>query len=343
MQSSYARMFVTALMVMVLLVPVGMAFGGKNNTNYLNGKPFGDLAGQIAANRNSISGLTAGTSEIRADLDALRAEMNAVKDRFLTNEAGIADLEVQMSEIRANYDFAFKEITKIKSEVDYLKSSVTANLTAILELDDTVTANLAAILDLDADVAANLVAILGLDADVATNLATITELDSTISENISAIQALNADMADLESQVDTDLQTFSALLSQMKAQIQAEMEEITALQAQVDTMNTKAQVQIQALQNEIANLRDQVAINQNLTVSELAVATSNISYLLGEVVDLNNQITGNTNSITSLKNNIDNHYHLYYDQDRYFIWLKYYQVNLRYDYSTTAITSGPSY
>lgn len=343
MQRSYAGMVVSVLMVMVLLVPVGTAFGGKNNTNYLNGKPFEDLAGQITANRDSISGLVASTSELRVDLDALRAEMNAVKDRFLMNEAGIANLEMQMSEVRSNFDLSFTEITKIKSEVDDLKSSVTANLAAILELDDTVAANLATILDLDSNVAANLAAILDLDSDVATNLATIMGLDSTISENISAIQALNAEMAVLESRVDTDLQTFSIFLAQMKAQLQAEAEELSTLQAQVDTMNTKVQTQIQALQDEIANLRDQVVTSQNLTVSELAVVTSNISYLLTKAVDLNNQITNNNNNINSLKTNFENHYHRYYDQDKFFMWCVYHQANHLYDYSGAFSTGGPSY
>lgn len=347
MQKSYAGIFVIALMVSLLLVPVGTAFGGKNNTNYLNGKPFADLAGQIAANRYSISGLETSTSELRVDLDALRAEMNAVKDRFLANEAGITNLETQMSEVRANYDLSFKEITKIKSEIDDLKSSVTANLVAILELDDTVIANLAAILDLDSNVAANLAAILDLDGDVATNLATIMELDSTISEDISAIQTLNSEMAELESQLDANLQNLSILLEQMKTQLQAESQELSALQVQVDTMNTSVQVQIQALQDEITHLRNQQeATNQNLTVSELAVITVNISYLLSDVVDLNNRITSNTNNINTLQNNFQNHRHRFYDQDRiYLFWIlfKAYHYYSYDSYIDTFITDAPSY
>lgn len=343
MQKSYAGIFVAALMVSLLLFPPKTVFGAKGNTNYLNGKPFAELAGQIATNSEAIIGLETITNELRVDLDTLKADMIAVENRLLYNEAGIANLEAQMSEVRANYESSFMEIKRIKLEIDDLKNSVTANLASILQLDDTVTDNLAAILDLDANVATNLAAILDLDADVATNLTTIMELDSTISENISTIQTLNQEMAELESQLDADLQNFSILLEQMKTQLQVESQELIALQAQVDTMNTSVQVQIQALKDEITKLRDQVATNQNLTVSELAVITANISCLLSDVVDLNNQISSNSNNINSLKINFDDHYHRYYDQDRFFLWCVYHNVNHDYDFSAILSTDGPSY
>jgi len=108
-------------------------------------------------------------------------------------------------------------------------------------------------------------------------------------------------------------------------------------------MNTQVQIQLQALQDEITNLREQVVTNQDLTVSELAAVTANVSFLLTDVAVLNNHITTNTNTINSLQSNFQNHYHRYYDQDRIYWWNVYQSLYRYYYFSGTSITSGPSY
>ena len=60
MKRTYTKILLTGFMAVMFLIPSGRAYGDKNNTNYLNGKPLADLAGQIAENRNSQAELIQG-------------------------------------------------------------------------------------------------------------------------------------------------------------------------------------------------------------------------------------------------------------------------------------------
>lgn len=308
-----------------VLFPIlsGYSYAGKENRNYLNGRPFSELSDRIEENRDSILDLETSTSQLREDLNALEADVGKLKTLVSQNTAGIVNLDKEISVIRQDLEGAIEKSVRIRSELEILKGEVLEQVRRIQDLDGAVAANICAILDLDDRV------------DV--NLDRIRSLDSSLAEKVQEILLLKEEMASLQSRVHENMYAYFELLAEMNTYFQEETVLMQGLQEQIDHMSAQVQLQIQTLEEETTNLRARIEASEDLTVSELALANTNINYLLTQAMSLNNRIISNTNALNALQTKFEDHYHRYWDYNT--MYYNTYYI----DYSYFSYSEPPTY
>lgn len=123
------------LTLSVLLAQPAMGVGRKDNTNFMNGKPFAYLGSLIDANRERIAALESRTEELQAELDALSEEMDLVKEQVEGNSVKIADLKNEMDLVNEELVNIGNDINQINDDMDALSSDVEGNADKIAALE----------------------------------------------------------------------------------------------------------------------------------------------------------------------------------------------------------------
>ncbi len=249
----------SALALTFLIVAPQFANAAKNNTSFLNGKPFANLSAQIQANADSISALNASTAAIRVDLDALTVIVNDHEGRITANEGNISTLLQNFSDLSTQVALNSSQIATLFTDLETLEGQVADNKA---ELEGQISA-------LGVQLVAARTELLGmlatLSQEVQTQRQELDAVDAQINAAITTIngqiQALNDQIANVRDEIAANQQVTTDALALANFQINSLLVDVTTLQGAVGTLeqtSTDLDAAIQVNVDAIAQLQGSI-------------------------------------------------------------------------------------
>lgn len=232
-----------------LFVAPQFANAAKNNTSYLNGKPFSELSAQIQANADSISSLNSTTDAIQAELDLLTAIVAEHETRITANEVDISALLQNFSELSVQVEANSSQISTLITDLEALEGDVAANKA---ELEGQISALGASLIATRAELIGMLTT---LRQEVQTQRQELDAVDAQINAAIAAIniqiQALNGAIEAVRDEIVANQQVTTDALAAANFQINSLLVDVTSLQGSVATLSQTS-----------SDLNDAIQINE---------------------------------------------------------------------------------
>ncbi len=123
MKKNWLSLF-SALALVFLFGGAPIANAAKNNTNFLNGKPFSTLNDSIEENAAAIEANTTAIGALEADFVALQAIVDSI-------EVHIADMDTRITANKDSITQALNDISLLSSDLDALRQAHVDDLAAI--------------------------------------------------------------------------------------------------------------------------------------------------------------------------------------------------------------------
>jgi peptidoglycan hydrolase CwlO-like protein len=224
----------SALALAFLVVAPQFASAAKNNTSFLNGKPFANLSAQIQANADSISALNSSTAAIQAELDALTTVVNDHEARITANEGNISSLLQNFSDLSVQVNGNSNLIATLITDLELLEGEVADNK---VELEGQISA-------LGAQLVAARTELLGMLATLSQEVliqrqeldAVDAQINAAIATINGQIQALNTTIANVRDEIAANQQVTTDALALANFQINSLLVDVTTLQGAVGTL-----------------------------------------------------------------------------------------------------------
>ncbi len=220
-----------ALVTLALALPATGFAGNKNNTNYLNGKPFAALSAQIQQNAVAINDLEMETAAFRAALSAIETDIGDLEQQVETNRADLESLVASLSDVSTQVAYNRSELESLKEQHVTDMAAVESEMAALDERLSALQVELAAALSSLSD------QLTQLKAELEVNSGSIDSLLTDVASLMTEVMGLNLRLDTGEARMtslEDDLAGLDQLVAELDASITSLTGRVTALESTQD-------------------------------------------------------------------------------------------------------------